>query len=450
MAALTQILAAREERAAQQQALLAQYRKPLISFTLNIPGPVKWNRDVSIGFFVGNQYLKDALQGIPILHRALHIRETGAYTFYVADAEPRALKQLTCELEAIKPVGRLFDMDVLDPDGQILRREELGLPTRRCLLCQQPAAVCARSRAHGLEALQDRTGFLLYMAAREDLAEYIAAQAYLALQQEVSTTPKPGLVDRNNRGAHRDMTVGHFFASANALRPYFCKCARTGYLERDLPPREVFAKLRALGIEAEADMLRATGGINTHKGAIFSMGLLCAAAGSLDPFQWTPERLLGRCGEMTQGLTAADFSHLTQESTRTAGEKLYVQHGITGIRGQAEAGFPALTGTGLPIFRQALSQGLSFNDAGAVTLLHLITAVDDTNLIKRGGRQTQLEIQAQVRRLLEENPFPEQQTIKTLDDEFIEKNLSPGGCADLLAMTYLLHSLSEPGALTSD
>ncbi len=441
MEALTQILAARELRAERQRKLLEQYRKPLLSFTMNIPGPIKWDRDVSIGFFIGCRYLGDALQRLPVLCRQEYREETGAYAFYVVDTDPVRLKQLAVELEAIEPIGRLFDMDVLDPQGQALHREALGHPVRRCLICDQPAALCARSRAHGLDALRDKTGFLLYIAGREELAEYIAAQAFLALQQEVSTTPKPGLVDRNNRGSHKDMTLGHFFASANALRPYFCKCAREGFLTRDLEPKETFFRIRELGKEAEQDMLRATGGVNTHKGAIFSLGLLCAAAGRTDPAAWSAETLLQACAAMGQGIVAADLGHITLENAKTAGEQLYAQYGITGIRGQAEQGFPALWETGLPIFHQALDRGLPPEQAGSIALLHLICAVDDTNLIRRGGRQTQLEVQAKIRALLAREPFPPREVLEELDRAFIEKNLSPGGCADLLSMIYLLQNL---------
>ena len=274
------------------------------------------------------------------------------------------------------------------------------------------------------------------------MAEWIGVQAYLSLQQEVATTPKPGLVDRNNRGAHTDMGQRHFFTSANALRPYFVKFAESGYLNRDLPATEAFAQLITIGKEAEEAMLSATGGVNTHKGAIFSLGLLCAAAGRISPENWTAENLLAQCAAMTQGLVSRDFAGITVETAKTAGERFYAQYGITGIRGQAEAGYPAVKTVGLPIFQQALTRGLSWNDAGAVTLLHLLAATDDTNLIHRSDRETQLSVQAQVKAMLTETPFPSTEAIEALDREFIQKNLSPGGSADLLAMTYLLYLLT--------
>ncbi len=438
---LSQILDAREQRVQRQRQLLDRYQKPLLCFTMNIPGPEKLDRDVVIGFFVGNRLLQDSLPRGSILHKEEHLKPTGCEAFYVVDMDPVELKRLAVDLEETDPIGRLFDMDVIDPEGNKTDREKLGLPRRKCLLCDKDAVLCASRRAHSLEELRDRTGFLLYLTARQYLCEFIAAQAYLALHQEVATTPKPGLVDRHNRGAHQDMDIRHFFASAAALRPYFCRFAEEGFLTRDLDPEEAFRRIRPIGVEAESAMRKATHGVNTHKGAIFSLGLLCAATGRLPPDCWQSSRLLAECAAMTRGLVARDFAGITKDTAKTTGERLFAEYGITGVRGQAEAGFPALRDVGIPIMDKALDKGLSLNDAGCVTLLHLITAADDTNLIHRSNRQTQLEIKAMLSALLEKDPFPSLGTIDTLDREFIEKNLSPGGSADLLALTYFLHFL---------
>ncbi len=434
---LHEILDAREKRAQRQKELINKYNKPLLCFTMNIPGPIKLDRDISIGFFVGCRLLQDSLRGTHLLHREIHRRNTGCEAYYVVDMPADKLKELATEIENTELIGRLFDMDVLDTDGNKLSREI----RRKCLLCDNDAVVCAGRRTHPLEELTDRTGFLLYVAARQYLCEFIAVQAYLALQQEVTVTPKPGLVDRNNNGAHKDMTIRHFFASANALRPYFCKFAEAGFLSRDEAPAVCFQKLRAIGIEAESAMLAATRGVNTHKGAIFSLGLCCAAAGRLDPATWSVENILQECAAMASGLVGKDFSGVTAHNAQTAGENLYVRYGITGIRGQAEAGFPAVAINGLPVLRQGLAQGHSLNDVGCATLLHLICTSEDTNLIHRGGMTTKEEITSRLKTMLAQTPYPPITDIETLDKEFIERNLSPGGSADLLALTFFLHFL---------
>lgn len=440
---LLEILDAREQRVQKQQALLARCKTPLLCFTMNIPGPEKYNSDISAAFYVGDRLLQDRLRGQRVLHRELIRSTTGCEAFYAVDMPALQLKQIAVELEQTDPIGRLFDMDVLECDGRKISRQALGLPPRKCLLCENDAVVCARSRAHGLEALHRRTAQLLHTAGSQWLAEYIAATAYLALHTEFTTTPKPGLVDRENRGAHPDMGIRHFFASTNALRPFLCRFAEEGYLTRELPPQETFRRIRGIGKDAEKAMLQATGGVNTHKGAIFSMGVLCAAAGRTDPALWSPEQLCAEAAAMCDGVVKQELAGVTNQTAATPGEQFYVQYGVTGARGQAEAGFPAVLNTGLPILKQALAQGCSLNDAGSITLLHLIAAHDDTNLIRRGGRQLQLQLRQQFRTMLAQTPFPTVEAIAQLDREFIEKNLSPGGSADLLALTYYLYFLCK-------
>ena len=436
---LQEILSARERRVQTQKDLLARYQKPVICFTMNIPGPEKCNRKIAIGFWLGDRLLQQALQNMPVLHRHVRYENTGCEGFYVVDSPAQALKKLTVALEDSTPLSRLFDMDVLDADGVHLHREELGLAPRKCLLCEKDATICARSRAHGLDALLQRTHSLLDTAVSQ-MAQHIADTACLALEKEVTTTPKPGLVDENNSGAHKDMNIEHFFASANALKPYFQRFAMEGYLTRDQAATEALFRLRPMGMEAEKAMLKATGGVNTHKGAIFSMGLMCAAAGRLSPEEWSADAICATAAAIAAGVTK-ELETSQKQHPATAGEQIYATYGLTGVRGQAEAGFPAVLETGLPVLRNGLQHGLSLNDAGCAALMHLLAATDDTNLIHRSDRQTQLKIQKSVAQLLTKDPYPKKDVLEQLDREFIERNLSPGGSADLLAVTYFLHAL---------
>jgi holo-ACP synthase/triphosphoribosyl-dephospho-CoA synthase len=237
------------------------------------------------------------------------------------------------------------------------------------------------------------------------------------------------------------MDIFTFMASTAALQSYFGDCAKIGMETRALSPTEVFGKIRLRGMLAEGDMLRQTAGVNTHKGAVFTMGLACAAAGRLEAFSC--DGLLAQCAAMTDGLTAGDFRHVTPASARTAGEKLYAQYGITGIRGQAEAGFPAVKDFGLPVLEKGLAEGLSFDRAGAAALLAILAHTDDTNLISRSDREIQQTTAQFVAELLKKDPYPRWETLADLDRQFIEKHLSPGGSADLLALTLFVHFLSQ-------
>lgn len=146
---------------------------------------------------------------------------------------------------------------------------------------------------------------------------------------------------------------------------------------------------------------------------------------------------------MTQGLVDSDFAGLTKENAVTAGQKLYLQYRITGIRGQVEAGLPAVQYTGLPILKEGLSRGLSINDAGCVALLALMASATDTNLIARSDVATQQKTVENIKEVLGRTPYPDKQILEQLDQNFIEKNLSPGGSADLLSICYFLYFLES-------
>lgn len=451
MITLEQVLAAREDRAALQKRLLREYQLPLICFTMNIAGPVKNSDLIREGFLLGHTMLLAQLQTLPVRHWEHHLLDTGCEGYYLVDADALTVKRLTAQIEDSMPVARLFDMDVLDVTGKKLDREQLGLSARRCLLCDNPVYVCSSRRAHTVEQLQQETTRLLQDAVRQKTARQIGALAARSLLQEVCTTPKPGLVDCANSGSHRDMDLLTFLSSTTALQPYFTDCVRIGLETTHLPATEVFRKLRFPGKLAEVSMLEATGGANTHKGAIFSLGVLCAAAGRLPPQQRTPERICSECRHMLAGLTQSELAGLTPETARTTGEKLYIQHGISGIRGQAEQGFPAVLETGLPTFARGLAQGLSWNEAGRAALLHLFCADADTTFIRRSDLQAYQSEATKLSQLLAAHPYPSIDTLQQLDTDWTRRNLSAGGSADLLAITYFLYTfrkMVDPCTLT--
>ena len=443
---LIEMLDAREQRVQRQRQLLEQYGKTLICFTMNIAGPVKNSSLIRRGFDMGREFLEQQLMvaKVKILHFEQINEKTGNEAIYVLDCEPITAKRAAVTVEDHTEAGRIFDMDVIRPDGSKVDRQELKLNARTCLICGGVAQVCARSRAHSVEQLRAYTETLLETALTHYEVRQIARFACQSLLYEVTATPKPGLVDRANSGSHTDMDFFTFQASAAALWPYFETCAKIGVETKHLLPEQTFDRLRMPGLIAEGEMLSATGGVNTHKGAIFSLGILCAAIGRVG---WDcadqPEKLLYECGQMTAGLVAKDFAGLTRENAATVGQKLYIYHGITGIRGQAEAGFPTVLKIGLPKLEEGLERGLSINDAGCAALLAMMAVTDDTNLISRSDYETQQQIEKETAVLLQKDPFPGEEVLKQMDKLFIEKNLSPGGTADLLAMTYFLHLLKE-------
>lgn len=433
---LTEILAAREARAARQRALLEEFQCPLVSFTMNIAGPVKTSPRIRRAFDLGLSELEAALEH-KVLHRETLHAVTGDEAMLSVDLDARELKAICTAIEEASPLGRLFDMDVLEPGGRKLDRET----ERRCLICGAPGRGCASRRLHSVAELQAATQTLICDHFDPPDADFLADAAVQALLDEVHTTPKPGLVDLRNNGSHTDMDVPRFTASAMALRPFFARCAGLGQETADLPPADAFPRLREAGIEAEKAMYAATGGVNTHKGAIYTLGILCAAAARLRHMGHPspePGEVLSLCAAIAGEAAVADLQNARAD---TAGLRLYREAGIRGIRGEMASGLPSVGELALPIFRAARADGRSKNDAGVLTLLHLIVRVSDTNLHHRGGPEGAAFAANAAKGLLAEGPTRE--WIEALDDAFIARNLSPGGCADLLAATYFLDTVTH-------
>ena len=445
---LSEILLAREERVAIQNELLSAYKVPIVSFTMNMAGPVKVTALSHRAFLWGMEQLRlGFLQNrMPVRKEFSRSLPTGDEGYFAVEAPAEAVKALCVEVEENTSAGRLFDMDVIGLDGKKLERGA----ERPCIVCHKPGRDCASRRLHSVAELQLYTAALLQAGLWSAAQNRVSALATQALLDEVAVTPKPGLVDRANNGSHRDMDYFTFQASAAALAHYWRGCVGVGFFDRNVsspntgnqpvPPAKTFANLRPLGKQAERDMLAATGGVNTHKGAIFTLGVVCGAVGRL----WTAEEgfpdtdaILNEAAAMTRETLEKE---LPAARWNTAGEEAYRRYGARGIRGEVADGLPAVREVSLPVFRKLLAQGLDRNHAAAVTLLHLIANVEDTNLLHRGGPEGAAWAKQKAAELLSDKiPSPEE--IAELDRQFIERNLSPGGCADLLAVTLFLESL---------
>lgn len=407
---LADVLALRERRRQFQCKLLAAHGAPLVSFTLNIPGP---HKSTPLTNFAFDRFVRRILDnfGTPLTWTQTHTI-AGPEAFFVYSTPADKLKALAMRLEETSPVGRLLDIDVLREDGTKLSRST----ECTCLICGAPAAPCARSRAHSLAQLEEKTNELLYDFTVEELGSL----AVSALLFEARLTPKPGLVDSANSGSHSDMDLALMERSAGALLPYFSTCARIGL--HDSSP----AALQQAGIAAEEIMLRRTQGVNTHKGAIYTLGLLCAAyAKSMA----VGGDVFALAAQSAQQLTVSD------NVKESHGDFVRQRYGAFGIRAEACNGFPHVQ-TALALLRTGGSP------LRALTLL--MEQVEDTNLLYRGGEEGLRFVRTQAAAL---RTLPEQElftAMRQLDRACIARHLSPGGSADLLAAALFLRSLDSP------
>lgn len=474
--ALPEMLDAREQRMFRQQELLkkgAEIAKnssvplSLISFSMNFAGEIKAFPFGEAAFDEGLKELRATLPEKKLLHYEESRKHTGYEAFFLIAIETVEIKKMTSSIEESHPLGRLFDIDVLDADGHSVSRSVIGLPPRTCLICGQNAKACSRSRNHTLEVIQWRTAQILNDFFRGHAADTAAACAVRALLYEVSATPKPGLVDRNNSGSHKDMDFFTFLDSSAALIPWFRDFFCVGWDSCTESDEQLFARLRFAGQGAESSMFSATNGVNTHKGLIFASAIVLGALGKSYAIQngladmevWTdtekfrinlPVSLASvlDCCQKLGICSLGDFSSKTDTNEPTAGKRFHAAYGITGARGEAAAGFPSVLSCGLPALKQWLQDGFSLNDAAVLTLLSLLSEVEDTNMIHRGGielaESSKEEVRALLFRITPDN-FNDQ--ISALDSSYIKKNLSPGGCADLLAVSLMFLFLEHAGMM---
>lgn len=283
--------------------------------------------------------------------------------------------------------------------------------------------------------------------------QLIGEFALQALLYEAALFPKPGLVDPISCGAHEDMNYSTFVDSSNALAPFLTAYVQLGFAH-DGTPFNLFEKVRTLGQRAEKAMLSKTKGINTHKGANFSFALLLSATGKIMqeqalaiPFsKQNTSDIFAYVKRMTKGLLAKDFADLANKKQLSYGEKLYLDHGITGIRGEAEAGYPSLNTIALPFLRQR--QTHSTRITFLLLLLHLMATTEDSNLINRGGISAWQNVKKQAADLLDlftaDHSVNELENVLiSFDQTLIQDNLSPGGAADLLALSFFFGRLEN-------
>lgn len=270
----------------------------------------------------------------------------------------------------------------------------------------------------------------------------IAHLATQALQAELDTTPKPGLVDKDNNGAHRDMDYALMQRSINTLHPYFVKLAQLGCADA-LPTH---TSIRDIGIEAEKAMLSATNGVNTHKGALFSMGLAVVAAAheerkiAANEEQILKERNGGEDVLVSLQTTIKALAASFPDTSGTHGSKAkLLSKGTTAIKGaldNAREGYEMLFAEWLPFYIERRKE----HDAYTLhkTLLRIMCDLDDTNVIYRTNLATAEEVKQEARALLDSFS---KAALKDMDRRYTARNISPGGAADMLSLTIFIGSI---------
>lgn len=263
----------------------------------------------------------------------------------------------------------------------------------------------------------------------------LADLAVKALIDEAELTPKPGLVDRRSAGCHTDMNIELMRTSAESLHDCFAAMGRTAHRRR--PDQQLRETLAVIGRSGERKMMQVTGGVNTHVGAIWALGLLIAGA-AIEGIEATADQIAVTAGDI------AKFADRNSPKQITKGMRVMDKYGCQGARGEAAAGFPHVVDKGLPTLQTMRVLGVQENEARLNAFLAIMTTLNDSCLLHRGGLTALVTAQQGAREVLELGGVVTAagwKSYQALEACLVELHVSPGGSADLLAAVLFLDSL---------
>jgi len=438
-------LKARDQRAFLK-AQIAQKRLPSLSLSLNVPGFPKSNSTVNVFFQSCLQDLKHHF----IAHR-IDIDENdtveicdAAGDFYLVPfsidhSNLSEIKQICEDFEENHLLGRFIDVDLNDQLGNTVSSGKSKL----CFFCgERPAIECRREKSHGFEEL--RTFMFSEMAEfmrkerEEKIAKKLSSLAQQAILAEISLTPKPGLVDQFSSGSHSDMNFQTFVDSTSAISPWFEELVCEGFAFQNEDLTQALPRLRNIGLQMEAAMFEATGNINTQKGIIFLMGLSLFACGQLfrhnEQFQVPVFRKIIQ--DICAGLVEKELINVAG-SGLSHGEKIFRKYGFSGARGEAESGLATVFNFGLP----ELNKAIQLNDELLIKCLLSIAANNnDTNILFRSNPDVLSKFKSLCQITLGDFNA---KNYTAIIDFCQQENISPGGSADLLAVTIFVWSVIQ-------
>lgn len=450
--ALSKILCAREDRAIQRSKF-SKLKKASISLTLNIAGYPKYNSLTKIIFKEILIELKTTLQANRIQssfeNEIILIDEAGH--FFISELKDSNLslikiKSITENIESTHPLGRLIDIDVFNQNAQPISSGK----KKKCIICNTKAAVeCMRDNTHTYKEVRavmfkqiedyladKRTRFII-----RKLSE-ISAKSLL---YEVSLSPKPGLVDFNTSGAHRDMNYYTFLHSSTAISQYWQYFSEAGLSYQD-KLSNALPVIRKIGLKTEEKMFLATGGVNTQKGLIFLLGLSIFTTSYLlkTENQFSADQFIKAVKTICQNIIENELEN-TEKANITHGETTYKKYGSqgAGVRYEAQNGFPVVFNHALPLLEMEMDKKSFFDKehtdkALKTCLITIISILNDSNVLYRKGLENLEELKSSALLVLDHT-----KSYHEFCEDCIKNDISPGGSADMLALTLFFYFVKQ-------
>ncbi|MDQ0480045.1 triphosphoribosyl-dephospho-CoA synthase CitG [Hathewaya limosa] len=469
------ILIAREQRVELQEKLMQQYNGNIVVMRVNYPGLKKYNKiSISIIKVMYREIVRLLRQNnVELIHEELigNVKEyndinkiirneavciedknlaEGPIVIFVCNENPLKLKKITTKLEEEHILGRCLDIDVYNESGNSISRRELGYGFRKCFLCNDIAHVCVRTKRHTENEVINfiKNSYKKYMLyekgelGKMEITNKLGEFALQSMLYEISAYPSPGLVSPISSGAHKDMDFYTFLSSIAAINPYMCKFVEAGYSNKSY--KEIFDDIRRIGIDAEKKMLKKTCDINTHKGMIFLMGVSLAATSKAIHDNKPFSEIRQVIKDMTSGIVENELLNIKDQEKITYGERLFAQYGIEGIRGEVERGLPIVFDKALKFYNQ--HEYLQDRERLIQTLIYIMCFCEDTTILHRHPLPRLREVQVAAEAVLElggVETIEGRDALEKLDLRFSREGLSPGGVADLLAITVYFSLVEE-------
>jgi holo-ACP synthase / triphosphoribosyl-dephospho-CoA synthase len=440
IAALQEILAARDSRSLLRKEFSLR-KLPALSLSLNVPGYPKSNEITSRFFLYCLDDLKVYTRArlIRTDEKEAVLRTDAAGDFYIVpfstDHHTLAEIKQTCEdFEETHAWGRFIDVDITDSAGAAVSSGK----SKSCFYCNEyPADVCRRDKRHETEDVRafmfEKMKAWCQQQRESTICRNLSSMALKSILYEISLTPKPGLVDKFSNGAHTDMDYNMFISSTAAISVYFNDIAKAGFAFTGDDMTKALPVIRDTGLRMEMSMFESTKNVNTQKGIIFLMGLTLFSSGYMFAREEEPgiDQFRMIIKSICKNITGRELEK-PQRRPETHGEQIYEKLKITGVRGEAENGFPTVFNYGLP-------ELLKFPEPDERALLRAFLAIaannDDTNILYRSNAN----VLKQFRELAE--TALDTDNLVPLMDFCLAQGISPGGSADLLAVSIYIYLL---------
>jgi holo-ACP synthase / triphosphoribosyl-dephospho-CoA synthase len=444
---LQSLLDSRDERANLRKKI-ALTGIPSVSLSLNVPGFPKSNTITQKFFYICLEDLNYFLKAnrISVNHEGAIYQTDMAGDFFIAPFSATQIttieiKQLCEQFEERHPLGRFLDVDLTDGTGDPVSSGKAKL----CFFCRQkPADICRHEEAHDLNELRKFMFSKMEMFCthhREaELSREISSLALKAILYEISLTPKPGLVDKLSNGSHTDMSFRTFIDSSAAISAYFADLVQAGFAFHANDLVKALPIVRNIGLRMETAMFSSTQNVNTQKGLIFLMGISLFALGYLFAGQekFETEKFREIIKQICKDLIHKELEY-PDPREKTHGEDIYCRYSVSGARGEAESGFPMVFEFGLP---ELLKYRELNEEALQKAFLSIAAHNNDTNIIYRSNLDVLKNFKILSGNALTHfNP----ESYRQLMDYCAKENISPGGSADLLALTIFVYSLITSG-----